>query len=141
MAQEMKAAIKKFTEEVWNKGNLEAMAQSHSRNLVCHFSGVPELMGFEATKQYIAETRTAFPDFQVKVEEVLGEGDSIAERWTAEATFTGPSNVIPVPPTGKHASVKGTWVGHWEKGKVVEEWYTFDMLDWLQQCGAMPPSQ
>lgn len=127
------------TEAFWNAGTLEVLDDALDPDVVSHISGQPGLRGLMAYKERVAKVRTAFPDFHVTLDEVIGEGDTIATRWTIQSTYTGPEPSMPVPPTGKRATFTGTWVGHFRDGKLVEDWYTYDTLDFLQQLGAMPP--
>jgi predicted ester cyclase len=137
--EELKAKGRRYTEEVWNKHNLDVLDELCAANVVVHFSGMPDVEGIDAYKQFLADNHTTFPDWHGTIDEQIGEGNAAACRWTTRCTYTGPSKILPVPPTGKQATYRGTWVGHWEGDKLVEEWYTYDMLDWLQQLGVIPP--
>jgi hypothetical protein len=41
----------------------------------------------------------------------------------------------------KKVIAKGTWVGHFVDGKIVEDWYTYDLMSWLQQAGIIPVAE
>ncbi len=60
--------------------------------------------------------------------------------WTITATHTGLLHGI--PPTGKSVRFSGMAIDRVVKGKIVEEWVYFNMLDLLQQLGfsLTPPS-
>ncbi|MFN8108730.1 MAG: ester cyclase [Thermoleophilia bacterium] len=62
----------------------------------------------------------------------VAQGDSVAWLWHCEATFTGSSPVIPVPPTGRPTAASGTIVARLENDRVVELWHHGDWLSWLQ---------
>lgn len=40
----------------------------------------PDLKDFESCKQCVAGVRTGIPDFQVKIEDAIAEGDKLARR-------------------------------------------------------------
>ena len=43
--------------------------------------------------------RAAMPDLQFSVEDLVAEGDTVACRWTARGTHTGP--LVNIPPSGR----------------------------------------
>jgi predicted ester cyclase len=138
-SEDLKAGYLRSTETVWNAHSLESLDEDFAPDVISHVSGQPEVHGLAAYKQRLSETWAIFPDFHVTADEVIVEGSTVVARWTARATYLGPSPTIPVPPTGKQAIFKGTWVGHFNEDKCVEDWYTYDTLDFLQQIGAFPP--
>lgn len=135
---ELKAKVIKFTEEAWNKGNLSVMDEIFTRDVVSHTPTIPGEKGVGAYKNKLTDYRTDYPDFHVNIDEIIAEGNTVADRWTCEATFTGPGKTAPIPGTGKKVIVEGTWVGHFVDGKIVEDWYTYDVMSWVQQAGIMP---
>jgi steroid delta-isomerase-like uncharacterized protein len=141
MSEELKAKVIKFTEEAWNKKDLSSMDELFSPDVVSYAPGRPVSKGLEEYKEIMANYHTDYPDFHVVIDEIIAEGNTVADRWTLEATFTGPGKTAPVPGTGKKAIVKGTWIGHFVDGKIVEDRYTFDLMDWAQQIGLMPETE
>jgi predicted ester cyclase len=77
-----------------------------------------------------------FDNWDINLEDQIGEGDRVATRWIASATNTG--QVMGMPPTGKTVRVTGVNVTRFAEGKIVESWFNFDMLTLLQQLGAIP---
>jgi steroid delta-isomerase-like uncharacterized protein len=138
---ELKAKVIKFTEESWNKGNLDVMDEIFAKDVICHTPSVQDEKGLEAYKNRLTDTRMDYPDFKVTIDEIIVEGNTVADRWTCEATFSGPGKTMPIPGTGKKLVAKGTWVGHFVDGRIVEDWYTYDLLSWLQQAGILPVSE
>jgi predicted ester cyclase len=70
---------------------------------------------------------------------MIGEGDSIAYRFTWRGRHTGVSPTLPVPPTDKEVMLVGCVVLHIVDGKVVEELEHSDYLGFLQQIEVIPP--
>ena len=83
-----------------------------------------DLSGVDAVKRYVAAVRTAFPDIRFTVENLFGESDLIAARWTLTGTQTG--EFAGKPPTGKSVAVPGNTVFRFRDGKILEMWVTFD---------------
>ena len=140
MVEQRKADIKRVVEEVYNKGNLDVMDEFQATNVVSHRRPpFPDIEGLEAVKQTIRDFRSAFPDLQLTIDEIIVEGDRAALRWTLRGTHTGKSSVMPVPPTGKQVTVVGCTIERWVGGKMVEQWMYSDNLGMMQQLGVIPP--
>jgi predicted ester cyclase len=134
---ELKAKTIRFTEECYNKGDLRFMDELFDPNVVTH-TPRQDLRGLEAYKQWAMDFRIDFPDNHIVIHEIIAEGNTVADRWTSSGTFTGPGKLFSVPGTGKKGVLKGTWFAHFVNGRIVENWYTYDLLAWLQQIGLMP---
>jgi predicted ester cyclase len=65
-------------------------------------------------------------------------GDTAVVRWPWEATHSGVSPSLGIPPTGKRVGIVGCSVFHFKNGKIVEQWEYSDMLGLLQQLGVIP---
>jgi steroid delta-isomerase-like uncharacterized protein len=124
--------------EAWNTGDLGQLDEVFAADSVYHVPPFPDLIGLEAHKQFITDARQAYPDFHLRLEEVIDAGERTAMRWTWQGTFSAPTAAIPVPPTGKHAIGPGCHIIHWANGKVAETWHIGDWLGMLQQFGVIP---
>jgi steroid delta-isomerase-like uncharacterized protein len=133
--EENKAVIRRFCEEVWNKGNLDVMKEIFAADYVRHDlrPGTPP-PGPEGQKKIAADFRAAFPDLNTTVDLIVAEGDMVVVRWTTEGTNTGPWGGV--PPTGKHARFSGVNIFRMRNGKVIEIWNHRDDLGLMQQLGA-----
>jgi len=134
-SEQNKALVRRFSEEVWNKGNLDVVYEIFADDYVRHDlrPGNP-LPGPEGQKRIAQDFRAAFPDIHTTVDFVIAEGDMVVTRWTAEGTHTG--RWANVPPTGKRARFSGVNIFRIENGKVVELWNHRDDLGLMQQLGA-----
>jgi len=65
----------------------------------------PEIGGIEGWKQFATAWRIAFPDLQITVEDIIGEGDKVVASWKATGTHKGDFQGI--APTGKPVTVTG----------------------------------
>lgn len=137
-AEENKALARRFIEECWNKGNLNAVDELVSTNFVAHDPTVPgDVRGAAAFKQFISTYRTAFPDVTLTIDELLAVGnDRVLMRWTARGTHRG--TLQGMPATGKQATVMGMTLSRYENGKDVEDYTSWDTLGLMQQLGAIP---
>jgi steroid delta-isomerase-like uncharacterized protein len=128
-----KALVTRFVEEFWSKGNLDAADEWMAPDAVIV---QPEVGGVAGLKAFNTGFRTAFPDWYSTPEELIAEGDRVAERWTGRGTHRGEFQGI--PPTGKQVVVPGIVFYRIRNGKIVEFRGSFDMLSMLQQLETDP---
>ena len=81
-------------------------------------------------------TRAGFPDLVLTLDDIFGEDDLVASRWTLRGTHT--EEWFGTPATGKSADWAGVVLSRFEDGKIAEEWFNFDQLRLLQQLGIIP---
>jgi len=139
--EELKAATRSIVEEAYNKGNLDVLDDFYTTDFVYHMPPYPDFEGLEAYKQYITDLRIGYPDIELTIDDLIGEGDIGAMRWTFRGTQTGESPTLGIPPTGKQVTFTGCAVSHFVDGKIVETWNIVDYLGLLQKLGfkIIPP--
>ena len=133
MSEVNKALVVRFVQEFWSQGNLAAADELMTPDVVIH---QPEVGGIAGLKAFNTAMRTAFPDWHSTPEELIAEGDRVAERWTGRGTHRGEFQGI--PPTGKQVAVPGVVFYRIQDGKIVEFRGSFDLLSLLQQLGVSP---
>ena len=108
---------------------------------VGRFPPNPDVVGREAVKQFNRETRTAFPDLQLTLDEVIAEGDRVVVRWTMRGTHLGEMRGG-IAPTSKPFTVTGTTTNRVVGGQIAEAWGNIDLLGLMLQLGLVtPPGQ
>ena len=133
--EENKSLVRRFYDEVWNKGNVEVASEVFAEDYVRHdLRPTQALRGPAGQAKIAADFRAAFPDLRMELDLILGDGDLVAARWTAEGTNTGPWGGR--PPTGKRARFSGVNIFWFRDGKVIELWNHRDDLGLMQQLGA-----
>jgi steroid delta-isomerase-like uncharacterized protein len=139
LREENKELGRRFMDEVWNKGNLDFIDEVTAPNFVSHDPAGPEDMGggVEGLRRFAEMYRSAFPDIQMTVEDVIAEGDKVVTRWTVRATHQG--ELMGIPPSGNPVAVTGISIDRIEGGKFVETWSNYDALRMMQQLGVIPP--
>ena len=136
MSEANKALVRRFYEEVLERGNLALVDELFASNYVYHEPAVGEVKGPEGIKQLAAMYRTAFPDLRMTIEDLVAEGDKVVSRWTGRGTHRG--ELMGVAPTGKEMTVTGVVISRIIGGKFVEDWENYDTLGMMQQLGALP---
>ena len=89
--------------------------------------------GPEATLQYRAMLHAAFPDLQVRIGDIVAEGDRVAVRVQWTGTHRGPLPIMPVPVTNRAFTLTGMVFWRVRDGKIAERWATIDRLGLQQQ--------
>ena len=130
-----KGLVRRFYNEVWDRGNVEFTYQVFHDDYVRHDLRPSQALSGPAGQAKIAEDfRRAFPDLRFEVDLVFGEDDLVAARWTATGTHIGPWGLL--EPTGKQATFSGVNIFRFDDGKVVEIWNHRDDLGLMTQVGA-----
>ncbi len=114
----------------WNRSDMEALDTLISPDFVNHTSDDPSegRDGFKARVQMI---RTAFPDWELVVEDMIGEADLVVTRWRALGTHRG--RFADIEPTGRRIEVTGIAIDRVVGGRRVEGWGQWDMQGLLRQ--------
>jgi MFS family permease len=81
---------------------------------------------------------TAFPDLELTLDELIGEGDTVVVRWTMRGTHLGEMRGG-IAPTGKPFTVTGTTTNRVAGGKITEAWGNIDLLGLMLQLGLVTP--
>ena len=134
-AEDNKALIRRFYEEVWDQGNTDFAFEVFAEDYVRHdFRATEALPGPAGQKKIADDFRAAFPDLRVAVDLIVGEDDFVVGRWTATGTHLG--SWAGVEPSGKRMTLSAANIFRFENGKVVEIWNHRDDLGLLEQLGA-----
>jgi steroid delta-isomerase-like uncharacterized protein len=137
MSEENKALVRRFFEEVWNKGNMSVIDEIIDSDFVQHDPTDPEEMrGPEGVRQFVQTNRSAFPDFRITVEDQVAEGDKVVNRFRISGTHQG--ELEGIAPTGNRVDITGISIDRIEGDKYVETWVNYDALGMMQQIGVIP---
>lgn len=135
--EQNKAEFRRMIDEVFNKGNVSTIDELLSPNFVEREvlpPGTPS--GREGVKQLTMLFRSAFPDFNVSIDDIIAEGDKIVARTTWNGTQKG--EFMGIPPSGKRVSFDVIDIVRISGGKFVEHWGVMDTSALMQQLGVIP---
>jgi steroid delta-isomerase-like uncharacterized protein len=137
--QENKAIVQRFFEEAWNQNKIAELDEYVAADNVGQSGVVIRLLGPEAIRTTIEVWRTAFPDYQAHLEQLIAEGDMVVARITFTGTHTGTFQLGPrvLAPTGKALREAELLMFRIADGKIVELRATWDRLSVLEQLGAV----
>lgn len=135
--EENKTTSRRFYEELFNRGNLDAAEEIIAPEFVLHDPNLPEEpQGPEGLKQFVSLYRNAFPDIAFAIEKQLAEGDMVGTRWVARGTHEG--ELMGIAPTGNQVKVAAFTLHRFSDGKIAEDWAHYDALGMMRQLGAIP---
>ncbi len=132
------ALMRRWFEEVWNKGREEAidelLAEDGVANGLADESG-EALRGPVGFKPFFRRFREAFPEIEVTVEDTVSEGDKVAARCTVRGAHRGDS--LGLAATNRPVEFTGICIVRVADGKIAEAWNNFDFMSMFQQLGAL----
>ena len=87
-------------------------------------------------KDFVAQFRSAVPDYHVINDEILVAGDRVAVHSTVRGTHRGA--FFGVPATGRPVTLRTCDFHRIAGGVIVATWHLEDFFAFLQQVGALP---
>jgi steroid delta-isomerase-like uncharacterized protein len=116
-----KALVRRWLEEVFSRGDLDAADGLFSSTYALHDPSFPrDVHGPEGIKRYVLVYRGAFPDLKVTVEDQLAEEDKVVTRWTARGTHSG--EFLGLAPTRQEIEVSGIEFDRVISDRIDEAW-------------------
>ena len=131
-----KAGFRRAYEEGLNGGNLVVADELIDPEFLDREAQPGRNRGPESFRQLITMLRTAFPDLHFAIEDLIGEGDTVAGRLTMNGTQTGP--LMGMPPTGRAVRQSHMHFVRFRDGKAIEHWGLRDDVGMMRQMGLMP---
>jgi steroid delta-isomerase-like uncharacterized protein len=131
--EQNKIIARRYIEEVWSDGNIEAANAIINENFLFH-GPIREVEGIEAFKQFVTAIHSTFPDINFIIEDLAAEEDKVAFRWIMTGTHN--NEFMGIAATGKQFTVRGATFAHLSKEKMSEAWLYWDRLGMVEQLGA-----
>jgi steroid delta-isomerase-like uncharacterized protein len=139
-AEENKALVRQWLDEVWNNGQVDRVPHYYAPNYT--IDGEPKSL--ERIANEIQAARTSFPDAQLTIDDMVAEANTVAYRYTWRVTHKQDSTdpiFGEIPATGKAITMRAMTFVRLENGKIVEDWASMDLLGLYQQLGVIPMSK
>jgi steroid delta-isomerase-like uncharacterized protein len=134
---ESTGVIRRFIDN-FNDGRIESLAEDVADNYQLDFPGGPPGAGKDGIRRAVTDFRTAFPDLHFTTEDLFGEDERAAWRWTMTGTHRG--NLGPFPASGRPVRLTGISLFQLSDGRIVRDRVRADMAGLLAQIGVMPGS-
>lgn len=127
--------VTEYIERVWNQGDAAALEDLTTPGFAYLLGDQPSRDRM-AMRDFVAATRSAFPDWRVEISDVIVDGNMAAVRWSGTVTHGGPFHGLPA--TDRQIRVSGINMYRIADGKIAEEWEQTDSLSMLRQLGVLP---
>jgi steroid delta-isomerase-like uncharacterized protein len=135
-ADQAATAVQLMWDDVWSAGNLDALNDIATADLVHHWAIGPDSTGAAATADRIAALRAAFPDLTITYGPLVQDGNYVAATWEIRGTHKGA--YLGMAPTGAPIDATGINIFRLDCGKIAEIWSEMDAPTLLRQIGALP---
>ena len=89
--------------------------------------------GPPGAKQILMELTTAFPDLDIKIEDVLQDGNKVIVRSTISGTQRGA--LMGFLAKTRQMSIQAIDIHEFKDGRIVRTWHTEDWMTGLRQLG------
>ena len=134
LTEQNKQVVQRFVEECWNQGNLNKASEYLSDQVRFHDPAFPGLSsGIQNIKNHIEETRRAFPDLKISIDDTIAERNEVVLHWTVRGTHKGP--FLGMQPTQRKATIDGTSIYRLDGSKVVESHANWNLASLMAQLG------
>jgi transcriptional regulator with XRE-family HTH domain len=102
------ALARRWFDELWNLGRLDAIDELAAPEVILHAHG-DDLHGPAAIHRHMEAMRAAFGDFAFVVDAVMGHANVVSVRWRLALTHTGVW--MGEPPSGRRFVIHGSsWI-------------------------------
>jgi steroid delta-isomerase-like uncharacterized protein len=122
---ELRAAVRRFFDDVWNKGDVGEAEAFLAPEFVSHNSLGVRIVGPREYGDTVADYRAAFPDHHTTLEDVLVDGDRVVIRGTDRGTHRG--DFMGFPASGHEVTTTWIEIFRMENGKAAEGWLESDL--------------
>jgi steroid delta-isomerase-like uncharacterized protein len=129
-----KALVRRFVDEVFVQGSLEAVDELVADDVVFH-SLATSGPGPEAIKAAIGRVSTALAESTMTIHDMIAEEDRVAVRLTSHAVQVG--EFMGLAPSGRPFTIGEIHIFRLRDGKIAEHWHEADFVGMLRQLGAM----
>jgi len=134
---ENKALVRRLIEEGFSAGDLDAVDEIVSPDIVTHNPIILDApSGADSIRGGIEMIHKAFLDVRVELRDILAEGDRVATFLQMSGTNVG--DYRRGAATDKYVSFRAFMLWRVADGRVVESWGVADRFDALQQLGITP---
>jgi steroid delta-isomerase-like uncharacterized protein len=135
--QDAATLMRRWFDEIWNKAMIESVDELLAEDALLWGIGRPDQSsrGGAEFKEFYHRQRSATPDVNITLDQVVQEGDTAFARWTATMTHTGDG--FGVAPTNKTITLCGMSACRASNGKIVEGWNNWDQVGMARQLGLL----
>ena len=132
MREIMSRAVTRYFQDLWGKGDESLIDQLLHPEYVNHSPGSPtRSTDREGVRWVLRALRTAFPDLQYTIEDMIVGDDAVAVRTTMSGTHRG--DFFGLAPTGRAFRVNQINIERFRDGRIVAHHRLTDMAELMKQ--------
>lgn len=138
MSEENKQLVRRWFEEVWNKGRADAIEEMLAEKGVVHgLSDDPAnpIIGPGDFRPFHTVFREAFPNIEVVIEDMIAESDKVVARCSVRAKHKG--EFLGRAASQSPVEFTGIAIVRIDNGMIVEAWNNFDFMTLHKQVGLL----
>lgn len=124
-----------YIEEMWDRKDLSRASNWFAEDIVDHSAPPGQGPGLAGLLALFRMMHAAFPDWNVRIELQVEEGDLLVSRIATSGTHTG--TFFGIPATGRTFQSTSTQILRYRDGKMVEHWSNGDDLGMMMQLGVI----
>ena len=127
--------IRTFIDEAFNKGNFSILKEIiHTEYQYLSPDG--PLNGIGQLTEFIETFRKAFPDLNIRIDDLFASNDRSCTAFTLRGTHK--DDFMGVPATNNTVEVRGMVMSRFKDNKISEDCEILDNLSFYQQLGVVP---
>jgi predicted ester cyclase len=127
-----KALVRRFLDEVYNRGNLDKADELLAPEYVDHTVPPGKYAGREGLKRSVAKQRASSSDLHISIKEQIAEGDKVV-TWVIGSGTHDRESFMGLTPTGARMTMKHIFISRVVEGEIVEQWGVSDISSVWQQ--------
>ena len=117
--------VRRFYDEIWNRGNLGAIPEICNRDMVFRGSLGEEKRGYEGFADYVRYVRGALDEYCCHIEETVSESDRVFAKMLFVGVHRG--EFLGHAPTGKTLEWAGAALFKIKDDRIAELWVLGDL--------------
>ena len=135
MTRDEAAVLFAERDAIWRRGDTEALASLHADDGVIISPLFGAIKGREAIEKSYRQIFKIFNDLTLDTDEIVADGDRVAQFFHCHATHT--SDVFGIPATGRAFEIRGVLIFNFKDGKIIKERRLYDFTGMLVQLGIL----
>jgi steroid delta-isomerase-like uncharacterized protein len=140
MSEHSKAIARRFFEDVFSQGRLDAVDELFAVDYQDHDPvNEQDTYGRDGVREEIAAYRAGVSDLRFTIEDQLADGDRVVTRWNAGGTHDG--ELFGVAASGNAIDVDGITIHRLADGRIQEGWWNWDATGLRRQVSASAAEQ
>lgn len=122
-------------QEEWNRRDSEALAARHTESGTVISPIFRTVQGRADIRRSYESLFATFPDWQYVGQQLLVDGDRVAEEFTVDATHSG--TFMGLPASGRRFDIRGVRLFEMQGGLIAQERRYYDFTGLLMQLGVL----